>query len=604
MPEKVFPRHFAECVLNGFHRAKRYRRARAMIIKEAVGQYYTTDKGISGDQPIPLIFRAIQNIIPSLVARSGVNEVSTDYVEYEQTAELMSLALDTLQRKNKLPDTLRAGLVSAIFSFAIFKTGLAASGDLYKFDDVDIQAGQIYTSLVDLDDFVFDPLCTERSEAVFKGSRNVVPRQVLLDDDDCDHDLVKALPSIEEPNTADNQNLVSNLTKDRLGQRNMAALRDLVRVVELWVPADNTVVLIPDPAVSINDKFIKIVDYYGPITGPYTEMQLTPPIPGNPFPVAPASLWYDLHRMANSMFKKSVEQAEQQKDIVFYRPAQADEMVDAQDAQTGACIASTDPSAFTQVSFGGQKDSNLAMLSQLQLWFNYMAGNPDQMAGIKSDAATATQAGILQSNAAVTLEDMRERLEVAHSDISEKQAWFLWTDPLIEMPLIKRSTGGQRIQLFLTPEQRRGDFLDYVFKIRKGSTERVDPRVRQKLILDFATNILPAAVNATQMMMALQQPFDLTGYLTLIARELNIWDDVHHLFQDPKFDQKLAMWLQMGPQNSGKAGTSKTGMNKGIIQNGALPTTRVNSTPSQMFNQQSQGGANQEQSMNMMGGGL
>ena len=601
MPENVFPRHFAEVVLNGFHRAKRYRKARAMIIKEAVGQYYSSDKGVSGDQPIPLMFRAIQNIIPALVARSGVNEVKTDYLQYEQTAELMSLALDTLQGKIKLPETLRAGLVSAIFSFAIFKTGLAASGSLYKFDDVNIQAGQIYTSLVDLDDFVFDPICQSRDEAVFKGNRTVIPRQILLDDDDCDHDLVKDLPSIEDPNTADNQALVTQLTKDRLGQQNMAALRDLVRVVEVWVPADNSIILIPDPAVSINNKFIKHVDYYGPSTGPYTEMQLTPPIPGNPFPVGPASLWYDLHRMANSMFKKMAEQAEQQKDVVFYRPSNADEMVDAQEAQTGACIASTDPSAFNQVSFGGQKDSNVQMLNQFQTWFNYMAGNPDQLAGVKSDANTATQAGILQSNAAITMEDMRDRLEEAHAEISRNQAWFLWTDPLIEMPLIRRSTGGQKEQLVLTPEQRNGEFLDYVFKIRKGSTERVDPHVRQKLILDFATNIVPAAVNATQMMMALKQPFDLVGYLTLIARELNIWDDVHHLFQDQKFDEKLAFWLQNGPKDSGKA---STGMDKGIIQNGALPTTRVNSTPSQMFNQNSQAGANQGQSMRMMGGGV
>lgn len=600
--EKVFPRHFAEIVLNGFYRSKRYRKARAMIIKEAVGQYYTSDKGISGDQPLPLLFRAIQNLIPSLVARSGVNEVVTDYLEYEKTAELLSLALDTSQKKNKLDNTLKAGLVAALFAFGIFKTGLATSGTMYRFDDVDVDPGQVYTQLVDLDDFVFDPLCSSFNEALFLGHRLIVPRQVLLDDDDCDHDLVMKVPSLEEPNTADNQNVIGNLTRDVAGKQNLTALRDLVRMVELWVPADNTTVLIPDPQTCINDKFLKIADYYGPRSGPYTILSLTPAIPGNPLPVSPASLWYDLHRMANSMFKKTMEQAEQQKDVVLYRPAQADEMVDIQEAQTGACIGSSDPSAFAQVSFGGQKTENVAMLQQLQLWFNYMAGNPDQVAGMKSDADTATQAGILQSNAQITMEDMRQSLEDAHASISEKEAWYFFTDPLINMPLIKRTTGGQKIQMMLTPEQRSGEFLDYVFRIRKGSTERIDPRVRQKLILDFATNIIPAATMAAQSMIQLKQPFDLAGYLTLIARELNIWDDVHHLFQDQKFAEKLEWFLQVGPKNSGKAGMQ--GMNAGVMQNKGSPMTRNNPGPQQSFNMQAQAGASQEQSMMQEGGTL
>jgi hypothetical protein len=99
----------------------------------------------------------------------------------------------------------------------------------------------------------------------------------------------------------------------------------------------------------------------------------------------------------------------------------------------------------------------------------------------------------------------------------------------------------------------------------------------------------------------LKQPFDLPGYLTLVARELNIWDDVHHLFQDPKFDEKLKWFLQVGPKNSGKAGGQ--GM-QGILQNKGSPMTQVNPAPSQDMNMMAQEGASQEQSMMQEGGAL
>ena len=94
----------------------------------------------------------------------------------------------------KLKQTLRAWIVNAIFAFGILKTGIAASGETLQFGDTRVDPGRIYTSLVDLDDFVIDPVCTEIEKATFLGDRIRTPRRLLLDTDGYDHDLVMQLP--------------------------------------------------------------------------------------------------------------------------------------------------------------------------------------------------------------------------------------------------------------------------------------------------------------------------------------------------------------------------------------------------------------------------
>jgi hypothetical protein len=60
------------------------------------------------------------------------------------------------------------------------------------------------------------------------------------------------------------------------------------------------------------------------------------------------------------------------------------------------------------MSFGGQQNSNEVHLMQLQSWFNMMAGNPQQVGGQAIDAKSATAATLLQQNAGIGLEDMKD----------------------------------------------------------------------------------------------------------------------------------------------------------------------------------------------------
>lgn len=599
--EEISPRKVQETVKLGFDRVKTYRSIRAMLIKEYVGQYYRDEKGVAGDEPINLIFNAIRSIVPNLVMVNPVNRVTTTFFQQKQYAELLSLALDQLQQEIKFKNSLRGWIVSALFSLGIMKTGIAASGQMIQISDINIDPGQIYSSLVDLDDFTIDPVCEDLNEVSFLGNIVTVPRQYLLDLDLYDSDLVKQLPGSNTNASVSDD--IKNLTQTVMAATQVKNLQDMVDIVELWVPGADAIVTIPDPRQQVKfDKYIGINDYYGPKEGPYSFLSFTPPVPKNPLPVAPVSIWYDLHLVANRMFKKMVNQAERQKDIVLYNPAQADEAQDIADSYDGDYIASSDPKGINTVSLGGQNPHNEIMLQQLQIWFNYMAGNPDQLSGQKSpsggqSSTTATQASILQSNAAISIEDAREIIYDATSEVGRKQAWYLHTDPLINMPLTKRDPSKGEIQVWLTPEQRQGDFLRLAFNIKPRSMSRVDPMTLSRTILDFATNIVPGLVQSANMSMSMGVPFNLQRAITMVAERLGISDEVQEWFEDPEYAQKLQLMMLLGPQNPGKASLTP----EGVQQNKGFPGKRDVPDEQKQFNQQSQRVAGEAQSDMMSG---
>ena len=596
--EEVSPLKVQQVVLEGFERLKRYRAARAMFTKQYVGQYYCAEKGKTGDEPINLMFNAVRAIVPSIVMRTPTNAVTTQYVANKEYAELLSLGLNSIEEKINLKAKLRAWVVSALFSMGIMKVGLSSSGQFINFGEDSIDPGQLYADIVDLDNFVMDPSCTAKEKSGFLGDRILVPRQSLLDIDGYDHDLIRQLPSAFQATGSGKD--VKDITQSNKNRQTMYSLQDYVHVVELWVPGANALVTIPDPREITFEKYLRVTDYFGPNSGPYSFLALTQPVDDNPLPVAPVSIWYDMHRAANRMFKKVMEQADRQKDLVLYEPSQADEADAIRDAMDGDTIACTNPNGINSISIGGQNKDNSAMLQQLQIWFNYMSGNPDQLSGQKSNANTATQANILQSNASVSLEDTRDMTYEGTADISSKLAWYMHTDPLIDLPLTKRKTGGEVIQLQLTPEQRSGDFLEFVFKIVPKSMSKLDPQLRAKHIMDFGTNILPAAVNAAMLMMQIGQPFNLAAFLTLISEEMGIGDWVQDLFYDPEFQQKMQMYLAMGAQNAGKAteGGGSQMSTKGILQNHGFPGQTNIPGADTINNQSAQMGANDSQSAN------
>ena len=615
-PTEITPRKVQEAVQMGFRRMENFRAARLMFLRSYVGQYYDASKGDIGTEPLNLIFNAIRVLVPYLVMNHPKHDVKTDFMAYRGYGDLLAMALDYNAKELKLRDILRRWIVDAIFTMGILKTGLCSSDSVISFDETDeIDPGMVYTEVVEFDNFVFDPNTHRLEEASFLGDRVRVPRIQLLDSGLYDNAIVERLP--RSGTEVDDGS--ESLSQSGIDAKEMGDLEDFVDVVELWVPQAQSVVTVPGSRM-LADDYLRVDDYYGPNEGPYTFLRLTPPIPNNPLPIAPVGVWHDLHVRANRMAVKIMDQADRQKDILVFPRAGADDAQDVVDSSDGDAIAADNPGEAKIFSFGGQQRSNEAHMVQLQMWFNQVAGNPEAMGGIKSDAATATQANILQSNASIGIEDMRDIVYLAVGDEAAKRAWYLHTDPLIEIPLIRRmqvpaqytSTPEgqmmmsqpaqlQEIQVFLTPEARAGDFLDFHFEIQPKSMSRMDPQMRLQRAMEFAVKLIPAAATAAQICMQMGVPFSFPRFVTRMAREAGIeWMD--EVFLDPEFQMQMAEMMMRTPgmegsqgtmtgQGSASPGAVQQNINMGPPAHGVGPVP----TPQQMNNQGAQQGANQGQ---------
>lgn len=270
---------------------------------------------------------------------------------------MLGLGLDYLAKEIDLRSELRRWIVDSLFVMGIMKTGIATSSELVTFgDDIRIDNGRPYATVVDFDDYILDPGARRLEEASFVGHRVRVPRAMLLDSGLFKNDMVEKLqPTGQDPY---NRREVAGISQHETTPAQVNDLQDYVDIREIWVPAAKAIVWLP-AGQNVYDDYLRVDDYDGPDEGPYTYLALTPPLPNNPLPIAPVGIWYDLHVAANKMAKKIMEQAERQKDVLTYKPSAADDAQEIVDAGDGETIGVADTDSVKAVSFGGQKNSTL-----------------------------------------------------------------------------------------------------------------------------------------------------------------------------------------------------------------------------------------------------
>ena len=123
---------------------------------------------------------------------------------------------------------------------------------------------------------------------------------------------------------------------------------------------------------------------------------------------------------------------------------------------------------------------------------------------------------------------------------------------------------------------------------------RLDPAVRSKRIMEFATNVMQSIAMTAQVYMQLGIPFNAQEAITDIANEMDILEDVQDWFNDPTFLQRMELTMAMGPQPAGKASPATP---KGVQQNNGNPMARKILGPTGEMNQGfQQGGAAEAQS--------
>jgi len=156
----------------------------------------------------------------------------------------------------------------------------------------------------------------------------------------------------------------------------------------------------------------------------------------------------------------------------------------------------------------------------LMQMFSRQAGNINLLGGLSQEARTATEAMQVQTNATSRLRDMQGQLYEFVRDIGESMAWYLFTDPFIQIPVIKRMASlNLDLDVTFSEEQREGDWLDYNIDVVPYSMTRQTPQEYQKTLMDWWNSVVLPTLPLAQ---AQGTMADMTAFVLLMAREMGV----------------------------------------------------------------------------------
>jgi hypothetical protein len=559
---KIAPQIVSKAVQASFGKYDHLRKARGKFMAQMVGRFYNksnsskrrNDDQDRGASPLNLLHTAVTTLVPQLVSNEPRVKVSTDVIIYDDYAEMLGLGTNSLIKKIKLKNTQRKAIYDSIFLAGFVKTGLASSDELLTMDGTDIVIGQPYADRVDPDDMILDPWAREWEAQTYIGNRY----RANLDDLEAvglyDMDILKKLPKSHEVR-GDAQRYASKLSGADPGEQ-YGEVQEFIDLCDVYFPREKIVVTLPYYDGGRAEDFLRVADYSGPDTGPYHMLGFTP-VSDNLLPVAPVHIWADLHTMGNKIARKLARQADRLKSNILYAKEAQEEAEELSEADDGEMFGVTDPNNFKEVKYGGATPEAYQWMEWVKRTFAEQANNMDLLSGNGAGDETLGQSEIRQANTSVRLSDMQGLVYGFTEEVTRDLGFYLHTDPLIELPLVKRVMG-VKTQVVYTPEMRAGEFFDYTFKIEPFSMARPDPNMAVRRKIEFASSVIPAAAQAA---MLLGPGFRVGPFLKDIAKDVQI-DGLEEWLDDPSIQQWILMRVQgaMMAGDPGKAGAMQNGM--------------------------------------------
>ena len=465
-----------------------FRRNRVAAIRQFVGAHYSDD-GSEDKTPVNLLLLAVEIYLRELTANAPRALVTTKYTQLKSQAETLRLALDHLIDEIRLGKTIGTFALDAFFSLGIVKVGLNYS-DSVEIGGIFHDVGQPFVEPVDLDDFVIDMTAKRFEQVQFIGNRYRLPRKAAKDSKLFDATALKKLPDDEKKGTNETgDEKAESITTGSESPTEM--FQDYIELWDIWLPQENRVL-----TVSMEEQatILREVEWAGPENGPYRLLSLRE-VPSSLMPLPPVAKLMDLHTSENVLYRKVIRQAERQKKFLGVQGGAEEDGERIVDVADGKAIRVDNPKAAEEFSLGGFDQQTLGLVIHIKDMFSWIAGNLDALGGLGPQSDTVGQDKILTESASKLSADMQDRLVAAVQDILGDLAWYLWTDPLIELPIVKRVPGTDiEVLTKFSAEELEGDFLQYNIQIEPYSMQHRTPGMRLNTLTQiFNTYIVPFA---------------------------------------------------------------------------------------------------------------
>lgn len=452
------------------------------------GWYDYEDYGSRNTVPLNLIDRGVQVIAPFLVSqnpgimiqpRQGLNNPNV-----RSFARTLELAVAHLFDEIKFAEyTLRPVVMDALFGMGITKTGITPSvknkveifGHLHDI-------GQPYCDRVDFNDYIGDVSARNRQEVKLEGNWFRLPLQYVRESG-----LFKNFDGLKP----DLKMYGDDTSPEKVAKRQeYNEIWKTVRMADIWLPQDGVIVTLPPEGQG--DKFLREVEWDGPETGPYDVLAFRY-FPDSIIPIPPVWTWLDYNKTINVVVNKMREQVEREKTIAIGLKGSDEDLTTVRDARHGEMVGVESPDVVKEVTFGGFVDKSFPFLMFMLNQFSATGPNLNVTGGKEVMAQTLGQEQMLQMNAMREVDDMQNKVYSFTREVARKLIWFLWNDPFIVIPVVKRIAGFD-IKAEYSEASKEGDFTDFTFDIEPYSMAKMNPEIRFQRLLQFVMGIvLPTA---------------------------------------------------------------------------------------------------------------
>jgi len=468
---------------------KTFRDKRLLLMREYVGINYS-DNGSADKVPVNLIELAMNIYLQRLVAKEPAVSITTDYKQLKEMATRFEMAGDHLINEIDLASTLQMAVTGAMLSMGIVKVGLnrtqvEVGGYLHD-------AGQPFADYISLEDWVWDMTVDRAENGQYEGNfytitvdeaQEIIPKK-----------FHKKIITTKEQLPLDRDHDISEGQKSTQREE----FRETVRCLDLWLPKQNLVLqcLASDDDTDPIDEVFNVIEWDGPERGPYHKLGFSK-IENNTMPIAPAMHWKDLHELANGLFRKLGRQADREKTVHGVRSGGEKDAINLRDANDGDMVAVDDPKNVADIHTGGISQQTLGFWLLTKDLFSFFAGNLDMLGGLGPQSETLGQDQLLSASASMRIQRMQAEVIKFTKGIVRDLCYYLWTDPYINIPLVKRVEGFEDITVPITfsPQDREADFLEYNTDIQPYSMQHQTPESKlmglRTIFGEFVAPLIP-----------------------------------------------------------------------------------------------------------------
>lgn len=475
---------------------QRFRENRLAFIKEFVGHRYS-DNGADDRVPTNFIELAVNIYVRHLAAQAPAVLITTKDDRLKPASEAFGLAMNHLLKEIDFETTLQRWVTDAMFSIGILKVGITPL-ELGEQEGFLHDATQPFADVVDLDDWVHDTTARRYEQIQFAGNRYRLPIEVVEESDDFDTRGLTLQPAVETAHNEQGDERTSSIAGEEGSDRRAEAEFDpTVELWDIWIPRRNQVItmLAEEPGGGPSTrKPLRIIEWEGPEEGPYHVLGFGD-VPNNVMPLSPVQVLYDMHDLANVVFRKLARQAVRQKTIGIGQVANQEDADAITNSSDGEFHNLQNPNGAKEMRFGGVDSTNFAFFLQLKdLIYQMPGGNLDALGGLSPQSETLGQDELITASASVRMRDYQNRVYKATKAVVEALADYIWYDPLIDPPLTKHVEGTSvEIPVSFSEEIREGDFLDYNVDFSPYSMQSRTPQQKLNTIMQAMQGLyLPA----------------------------------------------------------------------------------------------------------------